>query len=147
ILASDRPYSAQLQHSKLSPKYPDQPNFWFQQGIFNDPAGNLYQVKPGTKGPAITADDFTVNGEQIQNFNTQYQQILPRETRYGGSVNLDYDATSWLMFYDSFIIQRNEELSVTPNQGYGAPAILTVPAASPFNPFGVELASAQINAL
>ena len=56
----------------------------------------------------------------------------------------EYSPTDWLRFYDTMIIQRNEELSVTPNQGYsssdtinGVP--ITVPANNPYNPFGVPL--------
>jgi iron complex outermembrane receptor protein len=147
IEASDRAYSAFLQHSRYSPKYPDQGNFWVPQGVFNDAAGNTYAVKPGTAGPNITANDFLINDGFTQNFDTKFQQILPRETRYGGNVYLDYDATNWLKLYDSFIIQRNEETSVTPNQGYGG--AITVPANNPFNPFGVPLTQAgfPVNAL
>jgi hypothetical protein len=147
VEASDRAYSAFLQHSRYSPKYPDHANFWSPQGVFSDAAGNIYAVKPGTAGPNITANDFLINDGFTSNFDTKFQQIVPRETRYGGSVDLDYDATSWLRFYDSFIIQRNEELSVTPNQGYGGTGNLTIPANSPFNPFGVQLTSAGFNAL
>jgi iron complex outermembrane recepter protein len=147
IEASDRAYSSFLQHSRYSPKYPDQANFWTPQGVFADAANNIYAVKPGTAGPNITQNDFLINDGFTNNFDTKFQQIVPRETRYGGSVNLDYDATSWLKFYDSFIIQRNEELSVTPNQGYGGNT--TVPANNPFNPFGVTLTQAgfPVNAL
>ena len=50
----DRAYSSFLQHSRYSSKYPDQANFWTPQGVFDDAAGNLYAVKPGTAGPNIT---------------------------------------------------------------------------------------------
>jgi len=147
IMASDRGYSAFLAHSRYSPKYRDQPLFWSPQGIFADAAGNIFAVKPGTAGSNITADDFTINGTIPQNFNTKFQQELPRETRYGGNFNINYDATSWLKAYDSFIIQRNEELSVAPNQGYAFNNPITVPANNPFNPFGVPLQPAGVNAL
>jgi iron complex outermembrane recepter protein len=140
IEASDRPYSEFLQHSRYSPKYRDIPNFWTATGIFTDAANNLYAVKPGTAGPNITADNFLVNDGSPNNFDTKFQQLDPRETRYGGSVYLDYDVTASLKFYDSFIIQRNEELGVTPNQGYSNG--VTVPANNPFNPFGVALTTA-----
>jgi iron complex outermembrane recepter protein len=145
IAASDRSYSAILDHSRFSPNYRDQPNFWNPLGAFADAAGNTYVVKPGTAGPSITPNDFIINGGQPENLDTKFQQDLPRETRYGGSVHLDYDANSWLKLYDSFIIQRNEELGVTPNQGYSSG--ITVPANNPFNPFGVELSPANANAL
>jgi iron complex outermembrane recepter protein len=145
IMASDRPYSAFLQHSRYSPKYPDQANAWSPQGVFSDAAGNTYAVKPGTAGPNITADDFIINGAIPSNFNTNFQQLVPRETRYGGLIHMEYDATSWLRLYDSFIIQRNEESSVTPNQGYAEGQ--TVPANNPFNPFGVTLTQAGLNSL
>jgi iron complex outermembrane receptor protein len=140
IMANDRAYSAFLQHSRYSSKYPDQANPWTPLGVFNDSAGNFYAVKPGTAGPNITADDFDINGSAPSNFDTKFQQLVPRETRYGGLVRMDYDATPWLRLYDSFIIQRNEESSVTPNQGYSSG--VTVPANNPFNPFGVPLTPA-----
>jgi len=147
IEASDRAYSAFLDHSRYSPKYRDQANFWSPQGIFNDAANNIYAVKPGTTGSNITANDFDINGNIPSNFNTKFQQELPRDTRYGGSFNIGYEATSWLKAYDSFIIQRNEELSVTPNQGYAFNNGITVPADNPFNPFGLPLQVAGVNAL
>jgi len=147
IMASDRAYSAFLQHSRYSPKYPDQPNFWSPLGVFTDAAGNFYAVKPGTTGPNITAEDFEINGSIPLNFDTKFKQIVPRETRYGGAVNMAYDATPWLGIYDSLIIQRNEESTVTPNQGYSNG--ITVPPTNPFNPFGVTLTQAgfPVNAL
>jgi iron complex outermembrane recepter protein len=153
IESLDRAYSSFLQHSRYSSKYPDQANFWSPQGVFNDAAGNTYAVKPGTAGPNITPNNFNINNGFTENFDTKFQQVVPRESRYGGSVYLNYDATSWLKFYDSFIIQRNEETSVTPNQGYFSGDRngqgFNIPANNPFNPFGVPLQQAgfPVNAL
>jgi iron complex outermembrane recepter protein len=141
VESADRWYSAFLQHSRYSPKYPDQPQFFSPTGVFVDPSGNVFSVKPGTAGSNITAADFNV-GLPAPNFSVKYQEIVPRETRYGGAIKLDYDATPWLKLYDSFIIERNEELSVTQNQGYSAFDQITVPANNPFNPFGVTLQQA-----
>jgi iron complex outermembrane receptor protein len=144
IMSSDRWYSNILDHSLLATNYPPQPNFYSPLGNFVDPSGNFYVVNPGTTGRKITPSDFAINGNAPVNYSTLYQQIVPRETRYGGSVKAEYSPTDWLRLYDTMIIQRNEELSVTPNQGYsssdtinGVP--ITVPANNPYNPFGVSL--------
>src|ERR1700722_7016956 len=138
IEAADRGYSAMLEHSKLSPNYPDQQQLASPLGSFVDPNGNIFSVKPGTAGPNITTADFNA-GSPAPNFSVKYQQIAPRETNYGGTIKLNYDATSWLKLYDSFIIQRNEDFSVTPNQGYSSFDQIVVPANNPFNPFHVPL--------
>jgi outer membrane receptor protein involved in Fe transport len=87
------------------------------------PTGTTFIVKPGTVGPTITQDDFVVNGTPGNVYIPEGRfltQLLGRERRYGGTVNLDYDPTDWLKFYDHFIIQRNEETATTPNQGFSA---------------------------
>lgn len=139
IMSEDRWYSNILDHSLISPKYPPQPNFYSPLGNFVDSSGNLYVVRPGTTGPNITKSDFTINDGTPLNFSTQNQQITPRETRYGGTVKAEYQATDWLRFYDTFIIQRNEEYSVTPNQGYSASDGIVVPGYNPYNPFKTAL--------
>ena len=127
--------------SKLSPKYPDlavavSP----ANGSFTgNTTGNLYTVKPGTTGPNITADDFIVNGTPANPFIPIDEQLAARETRYGGIVNANYSPTDWLKFYDRFIIQRNEENTITPNQGFFAGDNIVIPANNPFNPFGEAL--------
>ncbi len=138
IESADRAYSAFLQHSRYSPKYPDISQFFSPRGSFVDPSGNIFSVKPGTAGSSVSTSDFNV-GPPDANFGVKYQQIAPRETNYGGTIGLNYDATSWLQLYDSFIIQRNEDFSVTPNQGYASSDGIVVPANNPFNPFGVPL--------
>jgi iron complex outermembrane receptor protein len=138
IESADRAYSAFLEHSRYSSNYPDNPQFFTPRGSFVDPSGNIFSVKPGTTGSNISTSDFN-DGPPDSNFSVKYQQIVPRETNYGGTIGLNYDATSWLKLYDSFIIQRNEDFSVTPNQGYASSDGIVVPANNPFNPFGVPL--------
>ena len=95
-------------------------------------------MNPGTAGSNISAADFSV-GQPPPNYSVKFQEALPRESRYGGSILANYDATSWLKFYDWFIIQRTEDYSVTQNQGYSFSDGITVPANNPYNPFGVTL--------
>ena len=127
--------------SKLSPNYPNQPVAFFPaNGNFTgNTTGNTYQVKLGTTGPNITANDFVVNGPAANTFIPIDEQLAARETRYGGIVNANYEPTDWLKFYDRFIIQRNEENTVTPNQGFSAADGIVIPANNPFNPFGEAL--------
>ena len=127
--------------SKLSPKYPDQAVAFFPaNGSFTgNTSGNTFTVKPGTTGPNITANDFFVNGPSFNTFNPIDEQLAARETRYGGVVNANYSPTDWLRIYDRFIIQRNEENTVTPNQGFSAGDGIVIPANNPFNPFGEAL--------
>jgi hypothetical protein len=73
-------------------------------------------------------------------------QLLGRERCYAGTISLDYDPTDWLKFYDHFIIQRNEETTTTPNQGFSAFDVynggpLIIPANNPYNPWHVPLSS------
>jgi iron complex outermembrane receptor protein len=149
IEAVDRWNLSNLNHSLYSSKYPNNANFFSPTGSFFDPAGNLFgggefSVIPGTKGSNITAADFMA-GSPAPNDNNDWQQALARETRFGGTFNIDYEVTNWLRFYDNFMIQRNEELGVTQNQGYSssagqnAPTDISVPANNPFNPFGVPI--------
>ena len=77
-------------------------------------AGNLYAVIPGTKGPQISASDFSIDGSQSgipQNLynETPFQELLPREQRYGGYVKLDYQPFQWLKIYEEFYGNHLEE--------------------------------------
>jgi len=158
INSSDRSWSNDSFFSRLSPgKYPNAaitftpPNGSYQYGGPSTPTiptGTTFIVKPGTVGPNITQNDFNVNGTPGNVFIPEgdfLTQLLGRERRYGGTVNLDYEPTDWLKFYDHFIIQRNEETSTTPNQGFSssdpAPGPVVVPANNPYNPWHVPLAS------
>jgi iron complex outermembrane recepter protein len=140
-MSEDRGF-ANLQHSHLSPNYPDAPNVVPNAGSFFDAAGNQYTLIPGTRGIA-TASDFIINGGSNSDFNLRFQQLIPRETRYGGVVKVNFDVTDFLKFYDYLIVQRNEELSSYQNQGIYVN--LTIPANNPFNPFGIPLTTGGFN--
>ncbi len=156
IDSKDRSWSNDSRFSRLSPgKYPDAaitfspPNGGYQYigpSTPTIPTGTTFIVKLGTVGPAITQNDFNVNGTIGNVFIPEgnfLTQLLARERRYGGTVNLDYEPTDWLKLYDHFIIQRNEETSTTPNQGFSGsdlpPGPVVVPANNPYNPWHVPL--------
>jgi iron complex outermembrane recepter protein len=109
-------------------------------------------VKPGTTGVGgITANDFLINGTPSEEYIPNNEQLAARERRYGGTINMTYYPWDWLKLYDHFIIQRNEETSVTPSQGFSAGDLypanqaiygttsLVIPANNPYNPFHVPL--------
>jgi iron complex outermembrane receptor protein len=151
IDSRDRAFSNDAMFSRLSPNYVDQQvDFFPGNGSYiGQTSGNVFILKPGTTGTHITTNDFVVNGTPSSvriptgNFETQ---LAGREKRYGGTVNVNYSPTDWLKFYDHFIIQRNEETTTTPNQGFssgdtygvGGPE-LVIPARNPFNPFHENL--------
>src|SRR3984893_18739760 len=143
ISLEDRVFN-RLDESHYSPRYPNHANFVSSLGNFLDSAGNVYQVLPGSREP-ITAANFQVNSGTIPDFNPIWQQIVPRETRYGGYAKITWEPTNWLKFYDSFIAQYQAEISSYPNQGTYGPSPLNnhggivVPANNPFNPFGTAL--------
>src|SRR5258708_23126854 len=60
------------------------PNGVPNAGSYFDATGNQYTLIPGTRGIA-TASDFIINGGSNRDFNLLYQQLIPRETRYGAS--------------------------------------------------------------
>jgi iron complex outermembrane recepter protein len=141
----DRPFN-RLDHSHYSSRYADLPNVVTPLGPFvGANTGNTYQVRPGSRAP-ITAANFDINdpGFILSDFNPIWQQIVPRETRYGGYAKVTWEPTNWLKFYDSFLIQYQAETSSYPNQGAYAPNLgnnggIVVPANNPFNPFGEPL--------
>jgi iron complex outermembrane receptor protein len=153
IMQQDRPFT-NLNSNKFSPNYPGHPIFPTYRGTFSDAQGNVYQVNPGS-APPITAANFTINGPADLEYNDKWFQLLPRESRVGGFFNLNYEPTQWLKLYDSFIIDRSEELSSYENQGIYPPSFagtvplngggVTVPANNPYNPFGVPLTALSLS--
>src|SRR6202522_3970536 len=145
VEAIDRSNEA-LTFSRLSFKYPNAPVFPGLTGQFVGlNTGNFYQPKAGFNGVDPTSSDFIINGTPEQSFSIQGLQVYPREQRLGGLVKVDYQPTSWLKLYDSFLVNRTEEVSTYgPNQGtygrgFGQNAFLVVPANNPYNPFGEPL--------
>ncbi len=151
--AIDRSKEA-LNYSRYSFKYPNAPVFPGLTGQFTALAsspttgvakGDFIQPKPGFNGVNPTASDFIINGAPEQSFSIQGLQVYPREQRLGGLVKIDYQPTNWLKLYDSFLINRTEEISTYgPNQGtygggFGQNKFLVVPADNLYNPFGVPL--------
>ena len=140
IMQADRP-RMQEDSNKLAAAYPGHPIFPPYTGIFADPAGNVHVVNKGS-APPITTANFDTNNPT--DYNDKWYQLLPREERISGMVKLDYQVNDWLKLYDSFLIDRTEELSSYQSQGFYAPAAfnhggVTVPAFNPNNPFGVPL--------
>ncbi|HEY0793944.1 MAG TPA: TonB-dependent receptor [Chthoniobacterales bacterium] len=140
ILSVNRWY-AYGDRSKLSPNYPDQPVAFFpaRGNYTGNTTNNTYQVRPGVVGPNITANDFEVNGNPANTFIPIDEELAAHEYRWGGTFNVNYSPTDYLKFYDKFIIQRVEEKSETPNQGFSAGDNITIPANNPYNPFGEDL--------
>ena len=154
VEAIDRSNEA-LTYSRLSFRYPNAAVFPALTGEFtalkssSKPGGvaigDFIQPNPGFNGVNPTAADFNINGAVQQSFSIQGLQVYPREQRVGGLVKIDYQVTDWLKLYDSFLINRTEEVSTYgPNQGtygggFSGNAFLTVPAKNPYNPFGVPL--------
>jgi iron complex outermembrane receptor protein len=144
IEAIDRSKEA-LDYSRYSFKYPNAPIFPALTGeFFGVNSGNFFQPNPGFNGVNPTKANFN-SGTPQESFSIQGLQVYPREQRLGGLVKIEYDATSWLKLYDSFLVNRTEEVSTYgPNQGtygggFGQNQFLVVPVKNPNNPFGEPL--------
>jgi iron complex outermembrane receptor protein len=147
ILAADRPYSANPDHSVLAAKYPALPFLFSTAGTFNSAAngsGTQYTVFKGTTpgNGFLTAANAGVPANL--NFSPNYWEILARETRYGGLVNVNFDINQNLKLYDQLLVQRNEETAETPNQGFSSFDInpfapFEIPATNPFNRTGIPV--------
>jgi hypothetical protein len=110
-------------------------------GLHGQVAAATLVLVDGYRFPSypIPANDFSVNGTPSETYLPIDEQLAARENRYGGIVNVSYAPTDWLKFYDRFIVQRNEETSTTPNQGFSFLDGIVIPANNPFNPFGEAL--------
>jgi outer membrane receptor protein involved in Fe transport len=142
VLAKDRALTNE-DFTLLSYKYPPHPDFPTTTGLFIDNVtGAAFQTKLGFNGVNPTPADFTAPYSLFTSAQDGLM-IYPRETRLGGVVKLTFDVTPWLKLYDSFLIERNEEVSsYGPNQGIYNPPLagnnsigVIVPADNPYNPF------------
>src|SRR6266446_10871249 len=147
ILAADRPYSANPDHSVLAAKYPALPFLFSTAGTFNsaqDGSGTQFTVLRGTRPANGFLTPANAGVPPNNNFSPNFWEILPRETRYGGLVNLNLDVTQNLKFYDQLLVQRNEETAETPNQGFSSGDIngfapFEIPTTNPFNRTGASV--------
>src|ERR1700741_5008864 len=148
IDSKDRAFSNNSAFSRLSPNYTD------QQTVFFPPNGSYVGLTSGNvfvQNLRSNQPDLILNGTPSSTTNPLDEQILARERRYGGTVNITYNPWDWLKIYDHFIIQRNEETTVTPNQGFSSGDVVpqnvanfgtpefVIPANNPFNPTGENL--------
>lgn len=138
IQSADRSYSFLVDHSKFGAFNPFL-SFNAPAGNFSDALGNSYSVIPGTRGPAITADDFNVNGPPNTYNVTPFDQLLPREQRYGGYIKLNYQPFPWLKVYEEFSANHLEETNQAGPTSVGSTDGITIPANNPNNPFGFPL--------
>jgi iron complex outermembrane receptor protein len=142
IDSADRSYALIEDHQKFGSFF-DNRSFRAPNGNFTDAAGNIYAVNPGVTGPKITPSDFTITPGTNPLFNlfnfAPYGELLPRSQRYGGYLKLNYEPTQWLKFYDEFSYQHNEETNQQAPLPVSSTDGITVPAANPFNPFGIPL--------
>jgi iron complex outermembrane recepter protein len=143
IESSNRSYSHILDHQKFG-QFTDQSSPFAPAGNFVDANFNLYAVIPGTKGPEISGSDFNTSIENPNiNLNlyneTPFQQLLPREQRYGGYIKLNYQPFEQLRFYEQFLGNHLEETNQAAPTPVGLTDGIVVPADNPFNPFKVPL--------
>ena len=147
ILSADRSYSANPDHSVLAAKYPAIPYLFSTAGTFNsapDGTGTRYTVFSGTTPANGFLTSANAGIPPNRNFSPQYWLILPRETRYGGMINVNLDVSQNLKLYDQLLIQRNEETAETPNQGFSSFDIsgfapFEIPRTNPFNRTGASV--------
>src|SRR5260221_2897899 len=141
ILAADRPYSANPDHSVLAAKYPGIPNTFSTAGTFNsaqDGSGTQYTVFRGT----TPADGFLTSANagvlRNLNFSPTYWMDLPRETRYGGLINLNLNINQNTQMYNPLLIPPHGETIETAQQGFNfayikAFSAFRIPTTNPFN--------------
>jgi iron complex outermembrane recepter protein len=146
--------------SKLAAKYPDTSTAFFSpfgsySGFVAGTGGRPGVGPPGTLFPVQTGDTFftppgstsptivpgSAPADAFIPFNSE---LAAREERYGGSVKVNFSPTPWLNFYDLLVVQRSEEVGITPNQGVSTGdqvgnTVIFIPANNPFNTTGEDL--------
>lgn len=140
ILAVDRPYSSQDNHSLFSPQYSDLQSARTPAGNFiGVNTGNLYSLIPGTAGPIVTPANFVTN-VAFNLYNTvPGVELIPREQRIGTYDKITFQPFKYVQLYDDFLYQRQDEFAnftaspITNTDG------VVVPTSNPFNPFGEPL--------
>lgn len=89
VLAIDRPYSSNRDHTPLSPQYSFLESFSAPAGNFvGVTTGNTYSLIPGTRGPLVTAADFLISPPILSGTGNYYNtvpgvELIAREQRIG----------------------------------------------------------------
>jgi iron complex outermembrane recepter protein len=140
ILAVDRPYSSNVNHSLLSPQYSDLQSARTPAGNFIGlNTGNLYSLIPGTSGPNVTPNDFIIN-TAFNLYNTvPGVELIPREQRIGTYDKITFQPFKYVQIYDDFMYQHQDEFANFTATPITNTDNVIVPASNPFNPFGEPL--------
>ena len=140
ILAVDRAYSSNVNHSLLSPQYSDLQSARTPAGNFIGlNTGNLYSLIPGTAGPIVTPANFVTN-VAFNLYNTvPGVELIPREQRIGTFDKITFQPFKFVQLYDDFLYQRQDEKANFTASPITNTDNVTVPTSNPFNPFGEPL--------
>jgi len=111
------------------------------------PPGTLFPVQTGSTfftPPGSTSPTIAPGNAPADSFIPFNSELAAREERYGGSLKVNFSPTDWLNFYDLLVVNRTEEVGVTPNQGMSSGdqvgnTVLFIPANNPFNPTHQDL--------
>ncbi len=112
ILAVDRPFSSNVNHSLMSPQFSDLRSARTPAGNFIGlNSGNLYSLIPGTSGPNVTPADFVTN-VAFNLYNTvPGVELIPREQRIGTYDKIIFQPFKYVQIYDDFMYQRQDEFA------------------------------------
>jgi iron complex outermembrane receptor protein len=140
--------------SKLAAKFPDTSTAFFSPfGSYSGfvagtggrpsvgPPGTLFPVQTGSTfftPPGSTSPTIRPGNAPADAFIPFNSELAAREERYGGSLKVNFSPTDWLNFYDLLVVQRTEEVGITPNQGMSSGdqvgnTVIFIPANNPFN--------------
>jgi iron complex outermembrane receptor protein len=140
ILAVDRPYSSNVNHSLMSSQYSDLTSARTPAGNFIGlNTGNLYSLIPGTGGPIVTPSDFNIN-VAFNRYNTvPGVELVPREQRIGTYDKITFQPFKYVQIYDDFMYQHQDEFANFTATPITNTDNVIVPTTNPFNPFGEPL--------
>jgi iron complex outermembrane recepter protein len=140
ILAVDRAFSSNVDHTLMSPEYSDLRSARTPAGNFIGlNTGNLYSLIPGTAGPIVSAANFSINNA-FNLYNTvPGVELVPREQRIGTLDKITFQPFKYVQIYDEFMYQHQDEFANFTATPITNTDNVIVPATNPFNPFGEPL--------
>jgi iron complex outermembrane recepter protein len=140
ILAVDRAFSSNVDHTLMSPEYSDLRSARTPAGNFIGlNTGNLYSLIPGTAGPIVSAANFSINNA-FNLYNTvPGVELVPREQRIGTLDKITFQPFKYVQIYDEFMYQHQDEFANFTATPITNTDNVIVPTTNPFNPFGEPL--------